>query len=230
MKNKMMKIASCLMVAVLLTTSFVSGTYAKYISENRGSDGARVAKWGVKIATKTNGLFSHSYVNTSKVNGAAEGSSVSVTSSGDSNDYVIAPGTSGNTTILLSGSPEVAVDVKFIMNVESDVIVPVRTQLSSNRTLYESYTPVKFTLTDSKGNEIAQGTLNDVKVAFNALSAQYGPNKNLNETYKLSWNWPIDGDNEADTYLANVAAGIIDDEATKTAIKFNYTVSVTQID
>ena len=230
MKNKMMKTASCLMVAVLLTTNFVSGTYAKYVTENSGSDGARVAKWGVKINTKTTGLFSHSYANTDKVNGASEGTAVSVTSIGDTNDHVVAPGTSGSTTLSLSGTPEVAVDVKFMMNVESDVIVPVRTQLSDNRTLYESYTPVKFTLTDSKGTELASGTLNDIKTVFNGLSGQYAPNKNLSETYTITWDWPINGDNEADTYLGNVASGSIIDDKTTTGIKFNYSVTVTQID
>ena len=48
-KNKMMRLASALLVAVLLTTSVISGTYAKYITENTGSDEARVAKWGVTV-------------------------------------------------------------------------------------------------------------------------------------------------------------------------------------
>lgn len=230
MKNKMMKIASCLMVAVLLTTSVIGGTYARYVTSNTGSDGARVAKWGVQINTSTHGLFSHSYANTENIGGDTAGTSVSVTSLGADDDYLVAPGTSGSTTISLSGVPEVAVDVKFEMNVESDVIIPLRTKITPDKTLYESYTPVKFTLADSKGNEVAKGTLSEVKAAFNGLSAQYGPNKNLNETYTLSWAWAIDGDNDADTYLGNVAAGLIDDQATKTAIKFNYKVTVTQID
>ena len=230
MKNKMMKIATCLMVAVLLTTSIISGTYAKYVTGNSGSDGARVAKWGVKINTTTSGLFSHSYANTEKVNGAAAGTTVSVTSSGSDSDYVVAPGTSGSTKITLSGTPEVAVDLKFNMNIESDVIVPVRTQLSDEKILFESYKPIQYTLTNKSGEELAKGSLEDVKAAFNGLSTQHGPNTNLYETYTLSWSWPIDGDSLADTYLGNVAAGLITDENTKTAIKFNYTVTVSQID
>lgn len=231
MKNKMMKISAVLMTAVLLTTSVVSSTYAKYVTTNTGSDGARVAKWGVKIDTNTKGMFSHSYANTEKVNGAATGTSVSVSGAGNDSDYVLAPGTSGSTTISLSGSPEVAVNVQFAMNIESDLLVPVRTQVSNEKILFESYKPIQYTLTNKAGDELAKGSLEDVKTAFNALSAQHAPNSSLNETYTLSWVWPIDGgDALADTYLGNVAAGTITDENTKTNVKFNYTVTVTQID
>lgn len=230
MKNKMMKVAVCLMAAVLLTTSVVSGTYAKYVVSKSGSDGGRVAKWGVTINTNTKGMFAQSYANNDKIAGAAAGTAVSVSSLGEATDYVLAPGTSGSTTVSLSGAPEVAVDVKFSMNVESDVQIPARTQLTEEKTLYETYSPVKYTLTDSKGTELAKGSLNEVKAAFNGLSSQHAPNKNLSETYTIAWEWPFDGDSDADTYLGNVAAGLITDEKTKTNVRFNYSVTVAQID
>lgn len=45
-KNVMMRLASGLLVAVLLTTCAISGTYAKYTSTAAGQDTARVAYWG----------------------------------------------------------------------------------------------------------------------------------------------------------------------------------------
>ena len=48
-KNKMMRLASFLLVATLLTTSMISGTFAKYVTEGSASDSARVAKWGVEV-------------------------------------------------------------------------------------------------------------------------------------------------------------------------------------
>lgn len=45
-KNKMMRLASCLLVAILLTTSVISGTFAKYTTSSTGTDSARVATWG----------------------------------------------------------------------------------------------------------------------------------------------------------------------------------------
>ena len=60
-KNKMMRAASALLVAVLLTTSVISGTFAKYITEDKGSDEARVAKWGVVIEADSFGMFKTDY-------------------------------------------------------------------------------------------------------------------------------------------------------------------------
>ena len=46
--SKLPKLAALLLVLTLVTTCFVSGTFAKYVSEGEGEDAARVAKWGIK--------------------------------------------------------------------------------------------------------------------------------------------------------------------------------------
>jgi hypothetical protein len=48
-KNKMMRIASVLLVAVLLSTCAISGTFAKYASSVTGAATATVAKWSFKV-------------------------------------------------------------------------------------------------------------------------------------------------------------------------------------
>ena len=48
-KNKTMRLASGLLVAVLLTTCAISGTFAKYVSDATNSDTARVAKWSIEV-------------------------------------------------------------------------------------------------------------------------------------------------------------------------------------
>ena len=48
-KNKAMRAAGGMLIATLLSTSIVSGTYAKYVTEDSGSDTARVAKFGVVV-------------------------------------------------------------------------------------------------------------------------------------------------------------------------------------
>ena len=45
-KNRMMRLASVLLVCVLLTTSVISGTFAKYVTSVESTDEARVANWG----------------------------------------------------------------------------------------------------------------------------------------------------------------------------------------
>lgn len=46
-KNRMMRLASILLVCVLLTTSVISGTFAKYVTEYTAEDTARVALFKV---------------------------------------------------------------------------------------------------------------------------------------------------------------------------------------
>ena len=90
-KNMMMRIASVLLVAVLLSTCAISGTFAKYTSSAKGNDSARVAYWGWGKDTKMDllkGLFKNTY-GTVDVEGQ--------TIDGNAPD-VIAPGTSGTAT------------------------------------------------------------------------------------------------------------------------------------
>jgi hypothetical protein len=60
-KNKMMRLASLLLVCVLLTTSVISGTFAKYTTSYTANDTARVAKWGFDQATLSFDLFAATY-------------------------------------------------------------------------------------------------------------------------------------------------------------------------
>lgn len=133
-KNKMMRVASFLLVAVLLSTSVISGTFAKYVTEGGAEDVARVAKWGVVI-TGAGTLYADSYKLTSNTPGgddtadpaAAPNATLSVVSSttaatikgSHDKDKVVAPGTKNDTglTITVTGQPEV--DGKITMNVRN---------------------------------------------------------------------------------------------------------------
>ena len=83
-KNKMMRLASALLVAVLVTTCGISGTFAKYVTTASGTDTARVARWGILLNVASD-VFDVEY-------DADAGNGVSVQASED----VIAPGTSGD--------------------------------------------------------------------------------------------------------------------------------------
>ena len=104
-KNKMMRIASVLLVAVLLSTCAISGTYAKYITTATGSDTARVAKWDVKLEENTmSNTFNFDLFKT--VNDS-DGNYENDVKPGTGDDHIIAPGTSGSFTINLSNASEV---------------------------------------------------------------------------------------------------------------------------
>lgn len=111
-KNKTMRAASGLLIATLLSTSVVSGTYAKYVSKGSASDTARVAKWGVVI-TGSGNLFSKNYLKgTNTPTTSTTDSEISVESS--NTDMLVAPGTKSETGLAfgITGTPEVDTRVK----------------------------------------------------------------------------------------------------------------------
>lgn len=264
-KNRMMRLASGLLVAVLLTTSVISGTFAKYTTSASSQDSARVAKWGVIIGTTGTG-FSDVY----KVKSGIGYSVDSV-----NGDLVVAPGTeyTDNALFTISGSPEVAVDVDAVLaDGYQDVFLKAGTYTDFTKvigygandvplygtfTFEKDYYPVQYTLT-----QIAEGVtpvtsvtgnLEDIRKALEeyTASAQYAPNTNLNTVFTLSWEWEFEGEktlkidnadvtfdeetvDAADTWLGNAKAGImydtVDADAYSTDIKFDITVTATQID
>ncbi|MBR4020578.1 MAG: hypothetical protein IKI99_04625 [Firmicutes bacterium] len=107
-KNKMMRLASCLLVAVLLTTSMISGTFAKYVTEASGTDTARVAKFDVNTTVATIDLFGESKIyDTKDADYTAGIADTDVLQSGD--EGVIAPGTWGKFTYNVADASEVTV-------------------------------------------------------------------------------------------------------------------------
>ena len=117
-KNKMMRLASALLVAVLLSTCAISGTFAKYVTTASAADTARVAKWGVAINSVNaadNTFFKGEYTTDDTKYSAT------ITNSVDSADGadVIAPGTKGDwVNVSVSGTPEVAVKVEYAADLE----------------------------------------------------------------------------------------------------------------
>ena len=226
-KNKMMRAASALLVAVLLTTSVISGTFAKYITEDEGSDYARVAKWGVTIEAENFGMFTDTYEIDAE-NVTFEGQ-YSVDS--DNDEDVLAPGTSGSfADIAITGTPEVAVDVAIAADVEvsGDWIVDG-----------DFYCPIVVTV----GTEPISGLDYDsadefaaaIKAKIDGKSAQYAPNKDLSTEYDttnldLAWAWAFEGAQSSeqtdakDTVLGEKAV------AEDLVISIGLEISVTQID
>ena len=103
-KNKAMRSASVLLVATLLTTSVISGTLAKYTTQDAAEDTARVAKWGVELQAIGN-LYGDTY----KDRIVTENDTNATVQSVDRTADVVAPGTQNaeGFTFSLKGKPEV---------------------------------------------------------------------------------------------------------------------------
>ena len=106
MKNKMMRAASILLVAVLLSTCAISGTFAKYVTTASGTDTARVAKWGITMSNKSSDTFVAEYKN-------GENLTVQGKKQDGSADDVVAPGTTSTVTYRVDGTPETDYVISF---------------------------------------------------------------------------------------------------------------------
>lgn len=231
-KNKMMRAASVLAVAVLLTTCAISGTFAKYVTSGNAGDSARVAKWGVSVVATTDNIFDATY---NDEDATYSGLSVSAL------EDVVAPGTSkaNLTDLTLTGTPEVAVRVEY---------TAVLTLENWKDADDNEYCPLIFTVEDKEfkigGKDLDDNdiiTVAQLKAAVEAAVAKcskdYAPNTNLAETASttdaptISWSWPYstsDANDVKDTYLGDVAAGKYVGKSTAT-ISLTTSVTITQI-
>lgn len=221
-KNLMMRAASVLLVAVMLTTCAISGTFAKYVTSDNASDTARVAKFGVEV-TATGTLFDKNYLKADSGNGPAgavvDPAQLTVVSS--NSDKLVAPGTKNTDgiTFELTGTPEVDVRVDIVVT-QADgtdaTLEEIFLKATTGETLpnmttgngedkFENasdYYPVKFTLVQTKNGGASStlvngGRLSAVETALEGLSANFDANTDLAGvngvgTLKLTWEWDFD--------------------------------------
>ena len=234
-KNNMLRLASVLLVAVLLTTSLVSGVFAYYMSTDNTSDEARVAKWGVVIEYDNVDMFKTTY----------ETGNETVVSS--TTEDVVAPGTAGDLTgITITGTPEV--DVKVEQKAELTLTgwtLPDGTE----------YCPIVIKVGDEEikmtttvaafetavENAIAAKSVERYEANSN-LAADADDSVDVNDDVVVSWYWDFDDNDTAkDTALGNAAAGLtlnadgkwVSDgtgAAKAATIKLAITTTITQID
>lgn len=218
-KNKVLRLASVLMMACLLTTCVISGTFAKYVSTTSAQDKARVAYWGFKGATlEINDLFANAYDNT---DGKATVKSTQIDPDTNEKVDVIAPGTEGSVTIQYKyakngdiEAPEVA--YKFeVSTVGSECVTVIQENKNITWAFYKKdETPTWGTwiqLCDAIDNNL------DEEVQAGAL-----PELSKNE-YTIAWKWDfstgVDGDT-TDTAMSDSLAEVV----------LKITVTATQID
>lgn len=223
-KIKTMRIASVLLIAVLLTTSIISGTFAKYVTTGSVADEARVAKFGVTI-TGTGSMFSKTYFNAGAVSGNTPGTmsdDPNTVLTVESDEKVVAPGTKSSEAtplkITVTGQPEVDVKITLAISGISDIYLKAGTypdRTSQDKTdsfgQNEDYYPIVYKLTDGNGNIVAADTslvgLN-AKLSGYELYCDAGELQNV--SYTLTWEW-VFGDpanNAPDTLLGDLAAGV----------------------
>ena len=179
-KNTMMRVATVLMVAVLLTTCTISGTFAKYVSKASDDDTARVAKWGWGATSITIDLFDDTYDGT-------------VDSSDDAN--VIAPGTSKTSAITWAPAGTFAPEVDYKLTFTADGTIPGAIEQELDWTLSVDGAAAT-TYTTFEQLVAALGA-----VEYNGEASAVGPTVDV----EIGWVWTFNGgDDAADTLLGDM--------------------------
>ena len=226
MKNKMMRIASVLLVAVLLSTCAISGTFAKYVTSKESTDTARVAKFGVDLAVTVDGAFATEYdADTTATDKLGVAIAKTVVASSTDSDNLVAPGTNGDlmASATIEGTPEVAVNVKQ----EATLVL---TNWAVEGTYY---CPLVITVDGAKFYGMDYTSAAEFIAAVEAAldsDVNYEPNTDLTESHSVTWEWAFEGTDGKQTDVKDTALG---DYAAKTGdieISFTYKVIVTQID
>ena len=193
-KNRMVRIASVLLVAVLLSTCAISGTFAKYTTTANGSDTARVAKWDVKFNDSpiANNTFTFDLFNT--VNDTEGGSAETDINPADGS--IIAPGTQGSFDIVLKNDSDVTAE--YVIN-----------YTATNA----SNIPVVFSLdgTDWKDSIDALDVTTPATIAIGTTAT----------TITVYWKWAFDGNDTNDTNLGLAGTAEITVRADVTVTQVN---------
>ena len=113
-KNKMMRIASVLLVAVLLSTCVIGGTFAKYTSDYTGNATAQVAKWAFEL----NGAAAANDFEVNLIETAVE--EIGGGADAEVKDGFIAPGSQGSFQIVLENTSDVAATYTVVVQENSD--------------------------------------------------------------------------------------------------------------
>lgn len=254
-KNIMMRLASGLLVAVLLSTCAISGTFAKYVTTASGSDTARVAKWGVEVSANFDNLFSETYTTTKAWEGddgnSVVSSGLTTTDSAQAGEDVVAPGTNGTLAdFTVTGTPEVDVAVTYDATLTlSGWEIDITDDQTDNAT---EYCPIIITVNstdyyigatvdETKITTVA-GLKTAVEAAIENSAKNYNANTDLSDDTNVaadlavSWKWEFEGD-AANATLSNYQTDVKDTalgdaaaEQKAATIKLEVSCSITQID
>ncbi len=220
-KNRMMRLASLILVLTILSTCAISGTFAKYVTGADADESARVAKWGVTVAATSDAF---------KVEYAAEDEdyTAGVTVKSSAEDDVVAPGTKGGlAAVALTGTPEVAVRISYTATLD----------LGDGWMVNDTfYCPLVFTVGETTINGLEKTSVEELETAVNnavnAYTENYAPGTDLSTLDEIglnvSWEWPFstsDANDVKDTALGDAAAA-----GNAATIALDMRVTATQID
>lgn len=153
-KNKMMRTASALLVATLLTTSVISGTFAKYTSTASAEDSARVAKWSFKVGDKD--IVANETISFDLFNTVKEADTENTEEHLQKTDgTIIAPGTGGSFDIVLTNESEVTAKYAIDFTETNESKVPVEYKIGTDGEWTADISTLNIKASDSAEDTLA---------------------------------------------------------------------------
>ena len=235
-KNRMMRLASALLILTMVTTCAISGTFAKYVTSDSGTDTARVAKWGFGATDNSivlDNLFLDSYTNIA----------------GENQANVVAPGETESVdfkfeydTANVAAKPEVA--YTFVVDAE---VTGDYADLDKNKNFtwildtnhYQTVAELIDAIEALDGNVAAADGKPANYYAPNTLPAAFYPSDNGAATHTIGWNWEFEGgtatyDHDGDPSTAELNQDQFDtymgNETDVDDVTITITITATQVD
>lgn len=221
-KNKTMRLATLLLALTLITSCFVGGTFAKYITTTNSEDSARVAKWGFNATTMDiTGLFAKAY------------DSDGDTSVGSTVD-VIAPGTTNSAKFKFeysegtANAPEVA--YKFEVSTDGSSIDDsikansnIKWKLDNGE--WGDWDALLAAIKDLSGSDDNSGSCN---YAPGTLPSAFSKD---DDEHTITWKWAFDKNetvyNASDKDTDDTGMG---NASSLANVKLKITITATQLD
>lgn len=208
-KNKIMRAAALMLSLTLVSSCFVGGTFAKYVSEATGTDSARVAKWSFEVndaEITTANTFTFDLFATATLKDTDGNTETDVAAADAATQkQLIAPGTQGQFDIVLENLSEVSAKyaIDYTVTEPENTDIPILFSVDNGSSWTADLADVAASDTDTK------------------LAANNGT-----KTITVKWMWAYEQTNVAAGDAADTALGIKGTDTVTVSAK----VTATQID
>lgn len=206
-KNKLMRLASALLVLTLLSTCAISGTFAKYTSSANGTSTATVAKWSFKVSGTEIAVTGDAKTVDFKLFDTINDTG----NTADETDVVdnkIAPGTSGSFALKVQNTSEVTAEYTIVLAETNESNIPLQYSLTGTDNWVDSIAALN---TQLAGKNLTSGA--------------------AETSHTIYWRWAFEGTgaHAGQTDTTDTKLGI-DAQGTAPTVTITATVTATQVD
>ena len=202
------------LVLTLITTSLVSGTFAKYTTAASGTDTVRVAKFDVAVTDGATPFTTATPIDIFKTVG----------DTGVFSDDIIAPGTTGDFDIVISNKSEVKVSATLAFAETNPNDVPIYYVYNTQR--YSSVLTGTYTGDNNGSYKTLDALATDMTGSPIVMDATNGTTP-VTETLALDWFWAFESAGTGQSDPEDTALGTATE---RPEVTLDITVTATQLD